>query len=155
MTTPGHAPTPTTTVIATWKGGRRYDIARPGGPATSIDGAGKAGTGPVDTLLGALAACSAIDVEDYLVKRRTPPEALTVTVTAERRAEHPRRVMSATLTFAIDGPGVDALHAARAVELSLGSYCSVSASLAADLAITTRVVVNGVEAPAGAAASGA
>ena len=155
MTAPNHASPPTTTVIATWTGGRRYDITRPGGPATRIDGSGETGTGPVDTLLGALAACSAIDVEDYLVKRRTPAEALTVTVTAERQAEHPRRVLSATLTFAIDGASIDVSHAARAVELSLERSCSVSASLATDLAITTRVVVNGVEAPVGATASGA
>ncbi len=140
------APTPptSTTVVATWRGGRRYDVARPGGPVTTIDGAGEAGTGPVDTLLGALAACSAIDVEDYLVKRRTPPERLTVTVRAERRAELPRRVMSAHLEFAIDGAGVEPAHAARAVELAVDRYCSVAASLASDIVIGRDVIVNGV-----------
>jgi putative redox protein len=97
----------------------------------------------VDTLLGALAACSAIDVQDYLAKRRTPPTSLTVTVSAERRAETPRRVMSAHLGYAIEGSDVEPAHAARAVALSLAHYCSVSASLATDLAITTSVVVNG------------
>lgn len=155
MPTPSHAPAPTSTVVATWKGGRRYDIARPGGPPTSLDGSGETGTGPVDTLLGALATCSAIDVEDYLGKRRTPPEGMTVTVVAVRRAEHPRRIMSAQLTYAIEGAKVDPAHAARAVNLSLERYCSVSASLAPDLVITTTVVVNGVAVPAGVEASGA
>ena len=137
-------PSTSTTVVATWRGGRRYDVARPGGPATTIDGTGETGTGPVDTLLGALAACAAIDVEDYLVKRRTPPERLTVTVRAERRVELPRRVMSAHLEFAIDGAGVEPAHAARAVELAVDRYCSVAASLASDIVIGRDVIVNGV-----------
>ncbi|MCY7379128.1 MAG: OsmC family protein [Gemmatimonadaceae bacterium] len=141
---PVPAPPTSTTVGATWRGGRRYDIARPGGPTTTIDGAGEAGTGPVDTLLGALAACAAIDVEDYLVKRRTPPERLTVTVRAERRAELPRRIMSAHLEFAIDGAGVEPAHAARAVALAVDRYCSVAASLAADIVIGRSMIVNGV-----------
>ena len=145
---PDPTPPTSTTVVATWRGGRRYDIARPGGPTTTIDGAGEAGTGPVDTLLGALAACAAIDVEDYLVKRRTPPERLTVTVRAERRGELPRRVMSAHLEFAIDGAGVEPVHAARAVALAVDRYCSVAASLASDIVIGRDVVVNGVPVPA-------
>ena len=132
----------TTTVIATWRGGRRYDVARPGGPATVIDASGEAGTGPVDTLLGALAACSSIDVEDYLVKRRTPARSLVVTVTAERRAAVPRRVMSAHLAFAIAGEGIEPPHAARAVSLAVERYCSVAASLASDLVITHAVTLN-------------
>ena len=140
------APTPptSTTVVATWRGGRRYDIARPGGPVTTIDGAGEAGTGPVDTLLGALAACAAIDVEVFLVKRRTPPERLTVTVRAERRGELPRRVMSAHLEFAIDGGGIEPVHAVRAVALAVDRYCSVAASLSSDIVIGRDVIVNGV-----------
>ena len=151
--TPSDAPT-NTVVVATWRGGRRYDIARPGGPTTTIDGAGEVGTAPVDTLLGALAACSAIDVEDYLLKRRTPPERLTVTVSAERRAELPRRMVAAHLEFVIDGAGVEAAHAERAVALSLARYCSVAASLASDIVIGTRVVVNGVPVPSSAEARG-
>lgn len=137
------AATTPTTVVATWRGGRRYDIARSGGPATTIDGAGVDGTGPVDTLLGALAACSAIDVEDYLQKRRTPAERITITVTAQRRATPPRRIMSVRLAFVIDGATVEPAHAVRAIALSLERYCSVTASLAADIAIATTVVVNG------------
>ena len=139
------APTPPTetTVVATWRGGRRYDIARPGGPSTTIDGAGEAGTGPVDTLLGALAACAAIDVELFLVKRRTPPDRLTVTVTATRRGELPRRVVSAHLRFAIDGPRVEPAQAVRAVSLAVDRYCSVAASLASDIVIGRDVIVNG------------
>jgi putative redox protein len=143
------APRPTsTTVHASWRGARRYEIGRPGGPAVTIDAAGEAGLGPVDTMLGALAACSAIDVVDYLVKRRTPAERLDVRIDAERSATVPRRVLRARLTIALDGAGIDTAHAERAIALSFQTYCSVSASLAPDLVIESQLVLNGVTQPA-------
>ena len=132
-----------TTVLASWRGERRYEIGRPGGPTVTIDAAGEAGLGPVDTMLGALAACSAIDVVEYLTKRRTPPERLDVRVEAERNCSAPRRVLRARLEIAIDGADVEAHHAERAIALSFQTYCSVSASLAPDLRLESRLVLNG------------
>ncbi|MEO8561143.1 MAG: OsmC family protein [bacterium] len=132
-----------TTVHATWRGDRRYEIGRPDGPSVTIDAAGQAGLGPVDTMLGALAACSAIDVVEYLAKRRTPAAALRVRVDAERSAEVPRRVLRARLEVAIDGDGIEAHHAERAIALSFQTYCSVSASLAPDVLIESLLVLNG------------
>src|SRR3954468_18826773 len=90
---PHGAATGATRSAARWGGGRPYETARPTGPAVTIDAAGVSGLGPVDTMLGALAACTAIDVVDYLQKRRTPAERLDVRVDAERRASPPRRVL--------------------------------------------------------------
>jgi putative redox protein len=87
-------------------------------------------------------------VEDYLTKRRTPAESLVVTVTAVRRGEVPRRIMSAHLAFAIMGAGIEPPHAVRAVALAVERYCSVGASLAADLVVTRAVSVNGEPASA-------
>ncbi|MEO6527980.1 MAG: OsmC family protein [Gemmatimonadaceae bacterium] len=144
----GGASRPTsTTVHVSWRGERRYEIGRPGGPAVTIDAAGEAGLGPVDTMLGALAACSAIDVLDYLAKRRTPAAGLDVRVDAERSASVPRRVLRARLTITIDGSGIDTGHAERAIALSFQTYCSVSASLAPDLVIESQLVLNGVTQP--------
>jgi putative redox protein len=137
-------PRPTsTTVHASWRGDRRYEIGRPGGPSVTIDAAGQTGLGPVDTMLGALAACSAIDVVEYLAKRRTPVERLDVRVDAERNATVPRRVLQARLEFAIDGEGIDAHHAERAIALSFQTYCSISATLAPDVVLESRLVLNG------------
>ena len=132
-----------TTVVATWRGGRRYAVGKPGGPTATIDGAGEAGPGPVDTMLGALAACGAIDVEAYLVKRRTPPAKLEVIVAGERRGEIPRRVVRARLEFHIEGVSIDPDHAKRAVSLAVESYCSVASSLAPDIVLETSVILNG------------
>jgi putative redox protein len=135
----------TTTVHASWRGARRYEIGRPGGPSVSIDASGETGLGPVDTMLGALAACSAIDVVDYLGKRRTPAERVDVRVDAERRGSAPRRLVRARLEFAIDGAGIERGHVERAIALSFQTYCSVSSSLASDLLIESRLVLNGEE----------
>jgi putative redox protein len=136
-----------TTVHATWRGERRYEIGRPGGPAVTIDAAGRDGLGPVDTMLGALAACAAIDVVDYLLKRRTPATRVDVRVDAERRPTAPRRVLQARLEFAIDGDGIDVAHAQRAIALSFQSYCSISHSLAPDVRLESRLVLNGEPQP--------
>jgi putative redox protein len=85
-----------------------------------------------------------IDVVDILAKRRTPAERLVVDAHAERRAEHPRRVERVTLTFVVDGAGIGIEHTDRAIALALEKYCSVAATLASDVVVETRVVVNGV-----------
>ena len=143
----GDARPTSTTVHATWRGDRRYEIGRPGGPAVTIDAAGQEGLGPVDTMLGALAACAAIDVVEYLAKRRTPATRLDVRVDAERRPTAPRRVLQARLEFAIDGDGIDLAHTERAIALSFQSYCSISHSLAPDVRLESRLVLNGVSQP--------
>jgi putative redox protein len=131
-------------VHVAWQGDRRYEVSRPGAKSITIDGNRLAGPGPVETLLGSLAACSAIDVIDYLEKRRTPATRLEVAVAGVRNATPPRRVLTALLEFQIDGEGIDADHAERSITLAFATYCSVAATLAPDVALSTRLVLNGV-----------
>ena len=131
-------------VHVSWRGERRYDVSRPGAAVMTIDGNRAAGPGPVEALLASLAACSAIDVVDYLDKRRTPAARLEISVDAERNATPPRRVLRARLDFAIDGDGIDAAHAERSIALAFGTYCSVAATLAPDVVLSTRLTLNGV-----------
>lgn len=130
-------------VEVTWAGEHRFDAGRPGGPTSRLDGDGATGQSPVDGLLSALAACSAADVVDILAKRRTPVERLRVEVRGERREELPRRFMKIELRYLVDGAGIEAPHVERAVALSHEKYCSVGATLAPDLVISTVAVVNG------------
>ena len=101
------------------------------GKPIRLDGAGEAGPSPVDTLLVALASCSAIDVVEILNKRRSPPVELGVRVEFARAADPPRRVTEARVHFRID-TAAERSHVERAIELSFEKYCSVSASLAPD-----------------------
>jgi len=132
-----------TTSRAVWRGDRSFE-AGPAGRTHIIDaGQGATAPGPVETLLGAIATCSSLDVIDILAKRRTPVQKLTVNVRAERRSEFPRRVQRLELEFAIDGAGIEAEHAERAIQLSYERYCSVAASLGADIVTETTLVLNG------------
>jgi putative redox protein len=127
---------------ATWRGDRSFD-AGPAGRTHRIDVAAKEAPGPVETLLNALATCSGVDVLDIIAKRKTPVERMTIAVTAERRAEAPRRVQRVELEFRIDGAGIEREHAERAIQLSFERYCSVAASLAPDIVASTKLVLNG------------
>ena len=131
-------------VRASWRGQQRYDVSREGAPPITIDGDRVAGPGPVETLLGALAACSSMDVIEYLAKRRTPAEQLEIVVDGVRRGTTPRRLLSAKLTFHLRGNGIDVAHATRAIGLAIQTYCSVATSLAPDIVIETQLVLNDV-----------
>jgi putative redox protein len=134
-------------IRATWVGERRFDTGRPGGPTARIDSAATTGQSPVDTLLTALATCSAVDVLDILAKRRTPVARLAIDVTAERAAAVPARLVRVVLTFEIEGPDIDRGSAERAIDLALGKYCSVRASLDPALPIEFTLTLNGEPGP--------
>ena len=129
-----------------WAGGNRFDGGRPGRPAIRVDGSSETGPGPVDTLMIALAACTSEDVIGILEKRRTPVTALRVESEGIRADAVPARVISMTLTYHIDGDGIEPEHAARAAELAVGKYCSVRDTLDKEMPITVNVIVNGARA---------
>lgn len=122
-------------VDVTWLGEHRFEAGRRGGPTHRIDSGGKEGPGPVETLLGALAACTAIDVVDILEKRRTPAASLSVAVKAARAKATPPRVIGVLLSYRIAGAGIERVHAERAIELSVTKYCSVRDSLDPNLPV--------------------
>jgi putative redox protein len=130
-----------------WRGERLFD-AGPPGRTHRIDAAAKEAPGPVETLLSAIASCSGVDVIDIIAKRKTPVERMTIYVTAERRPEFPRRVQRLGIAFHIDGAGIEKDQAERAIQLSYERYCSVAASLAADIVTETSLTLNGESFPA-------
>jgi putative redox protein len=134
---------PPSHVRTTWTGEHRFDTGRPDGPQAVIDGSGAVAQSPPDALLSSLASCSGVDVVDILAKRRTPVESLTIDVEGRRRDQMPRRFEQIHLTFHIVGTGVERVHAERAVQLAFDKYCSVAASLAPDIVVTTMVELNG------------
>ncbi len=122
-----------------WLGASEFEAHRAGGPGIRIDGDSKSAPSPFDTLLAAIASCSATDVVSILAKQRTPAKALRVTVEAQRVDATPRRLASAVLHFSITAPGATPAKAGRAVELAVTKYCSVRSSLLAGIAVTWTV----------------
>ena len=135
---------PPNVIHAAWLGEHRFDTGQPNGPVMRLDGSGHSGQTPPDAILSSLAACSAIDVVDILAKRRTPVERLTIDVEGDRRETAPRRFVALRIRYNMDGAGIEAVHAERAVALAFEKYCSVASSLAPDIAVETTVVLNGV-----------
>lgn len=129
-----HAP-----IDVRWVGGLSFEAGRPQGPKVGIDADGQTGPSPFDALLAAIATCASVDVVTILQKQRTPVSALSVRVEANRLDATPRRLASAVLHFAIVAPGATIEKATRAVELSVGKYCSVRSSLSDDTPVTWTV----------------
>ena len=92
-------------VTLRWQHGMAFEGGVEGRPSIVIDADGKTGPGPMDTLLLALAACTASDVVSILEKMRFPVRGMTVDATGERRPEHPKRYTSIVLTYRIRGTG--------------------------------------------------
>lgn len=124
-----------------WEGGMRWRGGAPGRASMRVDGDRQVAPSPVDALVVSIASCSAIDVVDYLEKRRTPPTAASVSVRFSRAADHPRRLTDVHLTYRVstDSPRE---HVERAVQLSFDRYCSVIASLARDTRIEWEIEVS-------------
>jgi putative redox protein len=135
----GSRPTPHAPVQVEWVGGLQFDTGRPDGPKVRIDSDAQTGPSPFDMLLAAVAACAATDVVEIMKKQRTPLQALTVRVEAQRVSGTPRRLASAVLHFTLRGPAIAPEKAARAVELSVTKYCSVRSSLIADAPVTWTI----------------
>jgi putative redox protein len=149
MTTPGSIPpsrpstgNPVARAHAEWKGGLLFE-AGVGGRTQVIDGNSKEAPSPVETFLASIGTCAASDVVEILAKQRTPIERLLVDVIGVRRADYPRRVMSLELMLTIEGTGIERDKAERAMALSIEKYCTVAASLAGDIELTTVINLNG------------
>jgi putative redox protein len=101
------------------------------------------GVRPMQTLLMALAGCSAIDVISILKKQRQEVVNYKMTVSGEReQGKEPSLWKFINVEFHFYGD-IDTDKAARAVDLSINKYCSVSATLMkAGAEIKTQVFVH-------------
>jgi len=128
-------------VALTWRQGLEFSGGVEGKAPITIDSDGPAGPGPMDTLLLALAGCTGGDVVSILKKMQFPVRALTVEVAGERRAKHPKRYTSILLTYRVNAPGAPEERVRHAIDLSLEKYCSVTHSLAPDIARRYELVL--------------
>jgi putative redox protein len=124
-----------------WREGMRFEGGAPGAPPIAIDAEGQQAPSPMQALLLALAGCTGADVVSMLQKKRAALQGLRVEVVGERRDAHPRRYTAITLTYHIHAPGLAEAQARHAIELSLARYCSVTHSLAPDIAMRHALVL--------------
>ena len=114
------------------------------GPTVVFDsdlehGGSDCGMRPVQVLLTSLAACTAMDVISILQKKRQRVTAFHINVRATRADEFPKRLVKSELELVVCGYDVAPEAVARSIELSQTKYCSVSASLNAEIVTTYRI----------------
>jgi putative redox protein len=121
-----------------WNGGLKFTGVNAGRIETVIDGNHLDGASPVELLLGAVGACSAVDVVVIMEKVKTPLQRLEVIVDGDRRTAEPRYFESMRIRFDAWGENISPDKLARAINLSIGKYCSVYHSLRTDLKLQAQ-----------------
>lgn len=135
-------------VTVRWAGEMRFAADVPSGCEFMLDshpdhgGTGQGPT-PVEALLSALAACSAMDVLGILEKKRQKVTAYRVEVDGDRPppGQYPRPFSAIRIRHVVTGENLDPAAVARAVELSDTKYCTVITTLRAAPEVTSEWVV--------------
>jgi len=129
-----------------WVEGHRFVATTGSGFSLVLDNPHRedgAAASPMELFLVSLAGCTGVDVVAILDKMRQPFDALEVTVEGKRAEEHPRVYTEVTVVYRARGEKLDPKKLLRAVELSEGKFCSVSAMLKATAEVRVRVELNG------------
>ena len=115
--------------------GKRFVGITPDQQRVMIDGEKTAQTGmrPMQLLLNALGSCAAYDIVEMLAKRKLEVRSYRIELTGERAEETPSRYTRVHARHIFDVPGLDERLAKRFVGLGMTKYCSVSASMNAEI----------------------
>jgi putative redox protein len=88
------------------------------------------GPSPMELILMGTGGCLAFDVVQILEKGRAAVENCTLELDAERAERDPRVFTEIHIRFTVVGRALARDKVERAIDLSLGKYCSASAMLA-------------------------
>jgi len=127
------------TATIRWTGEQTFLANLPSRNAILFDADRKTnvGPGPMEMLLGALGACTSVDVILILKKKRQTLDSLEVSVSGERAAEPPAVWTKIEMVYRLKGQ-LDDKAVRDAIELSQTKYCSVAAMLGKTAKITYR-----------------
>ena len=114
------------------EGGMLFAAAPSSGhPIAFDDRSSNKGGSPVETILSALGACSAMDVISIAIKKRQAVTAYDIHVTGSQRDEYPQVFTEIDVIHEVTGTNLSEAAIRRAIELSATKYCPVSAMLSA------------------------
>ena len=127
------------TATVKWEGDEEFLATMPSGQTVLFDAASehKKGPSPKETLLGALGACTGVDVVSILRKKRQDLRSLEVSVSGEDAPDPPQVWTKIEIVYRLTGE-LDDQAVRHAIELSETKYCSVSAMLGKTAKITYR-----------------
>ena len=124
-----------------WKGKIAFEGKTESGHSVLMDakpelGGEERGPGPMELLMVALGGCTAMDVVSILKKMRVDLESMTINVDSEQATEHPKVFTKINIEYNFTGENIKEENVKKAIELSQGKYCSVSAMLKEKAEIT-------------------
>jgi putative redox protein len=122
--------------------GKRFVGVTPSGQRVMIDGEAEHPTGmrPMELLLNALGSCAAYDVVEMLAKRRLEIRSYDIELVGEREEGTPSGYARIRALHRFDVPGLDERTARRFAGLGMTKYCSVAASLKAEIEIEVELL---------------
>jgi putative redox protein len=131
------------TATVKWVGGEEFVAQMPSGHEVPFDTDRKhnAAPGPMEMLLGALGACSSVDVVSILAKKRQKLTSLEVVISGERASTPPTVWTKIEMVYRLEGE-IEEKAARDAIELSQTKYCSVAAMLRKTAEITYRIEIS-------------
>jgi len=124
----------------TWFGGKQFvgtDSSKHSMVMSSQDEENGTGMRPLDVLLVALAGCTGMGVSDILIRKRLDLQDLVLNITGEQDDDPPRAFNSIHVEYVLTGIDIPEKAVQDAIDLSLGKYCSVSATVEGKAEITT------------------
>jgi len=89
------------------------------------------GGSPVETILAALGACSAMDVITIAAKKRQTIDEYRIHVRGSQRDEYPQVFTEIDVTHEVVGRNLSEAAIRRSIELSATKYCPVNAMISA------------------------
>jgi len=126
-----------------WIGKQQFVALSPSGHAIALDADRSTNTAPspMELLLMALGACTAVDIVIILEKKRQKLESLEVICSGERAPEPPRVWTRLDILFRLRGK-LEEAGVKQAIQLSEEKYCSVSATLKKTAELAWRYEIN-------------
>lgn len=119
-------------VELTFGGGSLFRAEPSSGHALAFDDrSSNQGGSPVETILSALGACSAMDVVSIALKKRQDLQDYRIHVTGSQRDEYPQVFTEITVIHDVTGRDLSETAIRRCIELSATKYCPVSAMISA------------------------
>ena len=130
-------------IVADWKGENTFIGKNQSGGTVQMGPVDeKAGVGPMELLLVALAGCTGMDIVSILTKKRQQPQDFQVIVRGKRAADYPKIWSEIEVTYHLWGNNFDPKAVEQAIELSEEKYCSVGIMLEAAAKISSKYVLH-------------
>ncbi|UCS91531.1 OsmC family protein [Echinicola marina] len=129
-------------VTVTMKADYEYEAVNPQGNKVLIDmydPEKKQHQSPMDLVLSAVASCASVDAVLMMKKKRKTVENFKVETEGDRNDGVPAFYKTIHMNFVLTSPDATEEEFAKVVKLAVDKYCSVSASLSAEISYSSEV----------------